>query len=93
MNKNNNIIKISGSPEGFDADLIIKEVNADIYWKPILVGGVFNKVNQDVNNIRLNPNPLKFKYSRKTFIPHTQVPSVGWSIPHSLQGWITRSPG
>ena len=28
MNKNNNIIKISGSPEGFDADLIIKEVNA-----------------------------------------------------------------
>ena len=28
MNKNNNIIKISGSPEGFDADLIIKEVNS-----------------------------------------------------------------
>ena len=37
----------------------------DIYWKPILVGGVFNKVNQDVYNNRLNPNPLKFKYSRK----------------------------
>ncbi len=45
--------------------LIIKEVNVDIYWKPILVGGVFNKVNQDVYNNRLNPNPLKFKYSRK----------------------------
>ena len=44
---------------------IIKEVNVDIYWKPILVGGVFNKVNQDVYNNRLNPNPLKFKYSRK----------------------------
>ena len=44
---------------------IVKEVNADIYWKPILVGGVFNKVNQDVYNNRLNPNPLKFKYSRK----------------------------
>ena len=28
MHINNNIIKISGSPEGFDADLIIKEVNA-----------------------------------------------------------------
>ena len=44
---------------------IAREVNADIYWKPILVGGVFNKVNQDVYNNRLNPNPLKFKYSRK----------------------------
>ena len=44
---------------------IIKEANTDIYWKPILVGGVFNKVNQDVYNNRLNPNPLKFKYSRK----------------------------
>lgn len=44
---------------------IIREVNVDIYWKPILVGGVFNKVNQDVYNNRLNPNPLKFKYSRK----------------------------
>ena len=44
---------------------IIKEVNVDIYWKPILVGGVFNKVNQDVYNNRINPNPLKFKYSRK----------------------------
>ena len=44
---------------------IIKDVNVDIYWKPILVGGVFNEVNQDVYNNRLNPNPLKFKYSRK----------------------------
>ena len=44
---------------------IVREVNADIYWKPILVGGVFNKVNQDVYSNRLNPNPLKFKYSRK----------------------------
>lgn len=44
---------------------IIKETGADIDWRPILVGGVFNEVNQDVYNNRLNPNPLKFKYSRK----------------------------
>ena len=41
---------------------IIKETGADIDWRPILVGGVFNEVNQDVYNNRLNPNPLKFKY-------------------------------
>jgi 2-hydroxychromene-2-carboxylate isomerase len=44
---------------------IIKETRVNVYWRPILVGGVFNEVNQDVYNNRLNPNPFKFKYSRK----------------------------
>ena len=39
--------------------------NIEIEWKPILVGGVFNRVNQDIYETRKNPNPLKFKYSRK----------------------------
>ena len=34
-------------------------------WKPILVGGVFNEVNKDIYIQRENPNPRKFKYSRK----------------------------
>ena len=37
--------------------------NVEIIWKPILVGGVFNNVNQDVYEFRKNPNPLKLKYS------------------------------
>jgi 2-hydroxychromene-2-carboxylate isomerase len=37
--------------------------NIEIIWKPILVGGVFNSVNQDVYQFRKNPNALKLEYS------------------------------
>ena len=37
--------------------------NVEIIWKPILVGGVFNSVNQDVYQFRENPNVLKLDYS------------------------------
>lgn len=38
------------------------EVDAEIAWKPILVGGVFNAVNQTVYENRSNPNPRKQAY-------------------------------
>ncbi|MBM3645567.1 MAG: 2-hydroxychromene-2-carboxylate isomerase [Alphaproteobacteria bacterium] len=41
------------------------ELNATILWKPILVGGVFNAVNQSVYDNRANPNPLKHTYMLK----------------------------
>ncbi|MDB3902220.1 2-hydroxychromene-2-carboxylate isomerase [bacterium] len=37
--------------------------NVEIIWKPILVGGVFNLVNQDVYQFRESPNILKLDYS------------------------------
>ena len=37
--------------------------NLEIKWKPILVGGIFNAVNQDVYDFRKKPNPLKLNYS------------------------------
>ena len=37
--------------------------NIEIIWKPILVGGVFNLVNQDVYQFRESPNTLKLDYS------------------------------
>ena len=37
--------------------------NVEIIWKPILVGGIFNSVNQDVYQFRENPNILKLDYS------------------------------
>jgi len=37
--------------------------NVEIIWKPILVGGIFNSVNQDVYQFRENPNALKLEYS------------------------------
>ena len=44
---------------------LAKEAAAEIVWKPILVGGVFNAVNQTVYENRARPNPLKQSYSQK----------------------------
>jgi 2-hydroxychromene-2-carboxylate isomerase len=41
------------------------ELAASIAWKPILVGGVFNAVNQTVYDNRAKPNPLKQAYMLK----------------------------
>ena len=38
------------------------ELGAEIAWKPILVGGVFNAVNQTVYDSRAKPNPRKQSY-------------------------------
>jgi 2-hydroxychromene-2-carboxylate isomerase len=44
---------------------IVAHTNSNIIWKPILVGGVFNAVNQDVYERRANPDPRKARYSAK----------------------------
>ncbi|MGZ5932235.1 MAG: DsbA family protein [Rhizomicrobium sp.] len=44
---------------------IIVRTGANIVWKPILVGGVFNAVNRDVYERRANPDPRKAAYSAK----------------------------
>jgi len=44
---------------------LAKELGAEIAWKPILVGGVFNAVNQTVYDSRSKPNPLKASYMLK----------------------------
>jgi len=38
---------------------------AELVWRPILVGGVFNAVNQSVYEQRANPLPLKLRYYAK----------------------------
>ena len=44
---------------------VIKRTRADIVWKPILVGGVFNEVNQDVYERRAKPDVRKARYYAK----------------------------
>jgi 2-hydroxychromene-2-carboxylate isomerase len=44
---------------------VIERTRAVVEWKPILVGGVFNAVNQDVYERRANPDPRKSKYYAK----------------------------
>jgi 2-hydroxychromene-2-carboxylate isomerase len=44
---------------------LFKDMDLEIVWKPILVGGVFNAVNPGVYETRANPVPAKLAYSRK----------------------------
>ena len=41
------------------------EAGAELVWKPILVGGVFNRVNKGVYEARANPNPARWAYMAK----------------------------
>jgi 2-hydroxychromene-2-carboxylate isomerase len=44
---------------------VIERTRADIIWRPVLVGGVFNAVNQDVYERRAKPDPRKSAYYTK----------------------------
>jgi 2-hydroxychromene-2-carboxylate isomerase len=44
---------------------IAARTHAEIAWKPILVGGVFNTVNRDVYDRRANPDARKASYYEK----------------------------
>jgi 2-hydroxychromene-2-carboxylate isomerase len=55
--------------------------NLEIEWKPILVGGIFNAVNQDVYDFRKKPNPLKLKYSNDDLNLWSKVRRLSISFP------------
>ncbi len=44
---------------------IASDAGADLVYRPILVGGVFNAVNQSVYQQRANPDPVKARYYAK----------------------------
>lgn len=44
---------------------LAERTKAELVWKPILVGGVFNAVNREVYDRRANPDPRKASYSGK----------------------------
>lgn len=44
---------------------LAKDTGAELIWRPILVGGVFNSVNDSVYEQRANPVPVKLRYYRK----------------------------
>jgi len=53
----------------------------EIDWKPVLVGGVFNAVNQDVYEFRKKPNPLKLNYSNKDLHLWSKIRGISISFP------------
>lgn len=44
---------------------VLARAPAELVWRPILVGGVFNAVNRDVYERRANPDPRKAAYTEK----------------------------
>jgi 2-hydroxychromene-2-carboxylate isomerase len=46
-------------------ETLAAEHGAELVFRPILVGGVFNAVNEDVYRLRANPNPRKARYHAK----------------------------
>lgn len=57
------------------------KLGADISWKPILVGGVFNTVNRTVYDNRANPNPLKHAYMLKDLADWARLYGLGIVFP------------
>jgi len=52
------------------------EFGVDIDWKPILVGGVFNTVNDTVYKNRENPVPAKAAWTRKDMYDWARVAGI-----------------
>lgn len=46
-------------------EALADEAGAELVWRPILVGGVFNAVNESVYEQRANPVPAKIRYHAK----------------------------
>lgn len=61
-----------------------EELGVAIEWKPILVGGVFNAVNDTVYQSRLNPNPRKADYSRKDLADWARLHGLRIGMPPSV---------
>jgi 2-hydroxychromene-2-carboxylate isomerase len=59
---------------------IVARAKAEVVWKPILVGGVFNAVNKDVYERRANPDPRKASYSGKDLQDWARLAGIriGW---------------
>lgn len=60
------------------------DVGADIAWKPILVGGVFNEVNQTVYDNRAKPNPRKHAYSLKDMQDWARLYGLAIAFPPTV---------
>jgi 2-hydroxychromene-2-carboxylate isomerase len=60
---------------------IIKRTGAEIVWKPILVGGIFNAVNKDMYERRANPDPRKASYSAKDLQDWARLAGLKITMP------------
>ena len=60
---------------------IIADAGADIIWRPFLVGGVFNAVNQSVYAARANPEDPKFRLNFHWLKEWAKLANVPMNFP------------
>jgi len=60
---------------------VVARTGAEIIWKPILVGGVFNAVNQEVYERRARPEPRKTAYYFKDLQDWARLAGVAIGQP------------
>ena len=60
---------------------IVKRTGAEVVWRPILVGGVFNAVNKEVYERRANPDPRKARYSAKDLQDWARLAGLKITMP------------
>jgi 2-hydroxychromene-2-carboxylate isomerase len=60
---------------------VVARTGAEIIWKPILVGGVFNAVNQEVYERRAKPEPRKTAYYFKDLQDWARLAGVAIGQP------------
>ena len=72
---------------------IAEKCGVDIDWKPILVGGVFNSVNETVYEQRANPHPVKGRYYVKDLQDWAQFCGcLLYTSPSPRDGLLSRMP-
>lgn len=61
-------------------EALAARTGAELVWRPILVGGVFNAVNMELYETRANPHPVKSKYFSKDLQDWARLCGVkiGW---------------
>jgi 2-hydroxychromene-2-carboxylate isomerase len=60
------------------------EFGAEITWRPILVGGIFNSINPSVYESRQNPVPAKARYSGKDLQDWARLAGLKIKMPPSV---------
>ncbi|HEY1753428.1 MAG TPA: 2-hydroxychromene-2-carboxylate isomerase [Caulobacteraceae bacterium] len=63
---------------------LVAEFGAQIDWRPILVGGVFNTVNPSVYEQRAHPVPAKARYAGKDLQDWARVAGLKIKMPPSV---------
>ncbi|HEX7881419.1 MAG TPA: 2-hydroxychromene-2-carboxylate isomerase [Afipia sp.] len=63
---------------------LAKEFGAEITWRPILVGGIFNTVNQAMYETRANPVPAKQAYGAKDMADWARLANIKIKMPPAV---------